>query len=157
MTEIELKNRLGLFIVASHFGILILVIMFWLSNAFLTEEMTTTVAIIAPFLTTYATAIVRYIIDSRHDVSPVSKPLTGIFVLVTFAIPGAFVVLIAGAIILKAFNVGLDTFENFKIMLATTETIFGLYVGQLLFSLFERPKPPDGVTEHGLAGRPEEN
>jgi hypothetical protein len=138
MTEAQLKNRLGLFIVAAHFGVLLLVIAFWLANAFLTDEMTTTVAIIVPFLAAYATAIIRYIIESRHKLSTPSEKLTGTFVLVAFAVPSAFVFLIAAAVVLKALNVGLNTFEDFKIMLGTAETIFGVYVGMLIFSLFER-------------------
>lgn len=158
MTEPELKNRLGLFVIASHFGVLLLVLLFWLSGNFLTEEMTTTVAIIAPFLATYATAIIRYIIESRHDLAPEGPSLTGTFVLITFAIPGAFVFVIAGAVILKAFNIGgLNTFENFKIMLGTAETIFGVYVGQLIFSVFERPKPTSSLANQGISNPPQEN
>jgi hypothetical protein len=157
MTEPELKNRLGLFVIASHFGVLLLVLFFWLSNNFLTEEMTTTVAIISPFLATYATAIIRYIIESRHDLAPKGPPLTDTFVLITFAIPGVFVFVIAGAVILKAFNIGLNTFENFKIMLGTAETIFGVYVGQLIFSVFERVKPASGLANQGTSNPPQEN
>jgi hypothetical protein len=139
MTERRLKDRLSLFVITSHFGILVLVIVLWLAGGFLTEEMTTTIAIIAPFLAVYATAVIKYITDERYRVEHEGKPINNIFALVTFAIPSAFVTIVAAAIILKAFNYGLTTFENFKLMLATTETVFGVYVGQLIFSLFERP------------------
>jgi hypothetical protein len=140
MNEVALKNRLGIFIIVSHFGTLVLVLVVWLAGGFLTEEMTTTVAIIGPFLATYTTAIIRYIAESRNKVSARGKPVTGIFVLISFCLPAAFVILLIAAVMLKAFNVGLRSFEDFKIMLGTTETIFGVYVGQLIFSLFERPE-----------------
>jgi uncharacterized membrane protein len=141
MNEIALKNRLGVFIVLSHFGLLVLVIAVWIAGGFLTEEMTTTVAIIAPFLAAYTTAIIRYIAESKNKVRARGKQVTGIFASMSFGIPGAFVLLLTAGVLLKATNHGLRSFEDFKIMLGTAETIFGVYVGQLIFSLFERPEP----------------
>jgi hypothetical protein len=140
MNEVALKDRLGIFIVVSHFGLLLLAIVIWLAGGFLTDEMTTTIAIIAPFLATYTTAILKNIAESKNKVSARGKPVTDIFVLMSFCIPGAFAMLLAAALLLKAFNVGLRSFEDFKILLGTAETIFGVYVGQLIFSLFERPQ-----------------
>ena len=140
MNEVSLKNRLGIFVALSHFILLLLVIVVWLAGGFLTEEMTTTVAIVAPFLATYTTAIIKYIVESRTKIAAHGKTVTGIFAFMSFCLPGLFVSVLAVAILLKAFNIGLRSFEDFKIMLGTTETIFGAYVGQLLFSLFERPQ-----------------
>jgi hypothetical protein len=150
MNEIELKNRLGIFIVVSHFGMLVLVVVIWLLGGFLTDEMTTTVAIVAPFLASYTTAIIKYIVETKNKISTRGKPVTSIFVFMSFCLPGAFSLLLIAAVLLKGFNIGLRSFEDFKIMLGTTETIFGVYVGQMVFSLFERPeaKHPETAGDH---------
>lgn len=144
---------MGIFIVVSHFGLLVLVLVIWLAGGFLTDEMTTTVAIIAPFLASYTTAIIKYISETKNKISARGPPITSIFVFVSFCLPGAFILLLVAAVLLKAFNIGLRSFEDFKIMLGTTETIFGVYVGQLIFSLFERPEAnqpePAGVLHEG--------
>jgi len=38
--------------------------------------------------------------------------------------------------VLKAFNIGFSNFEQFKTMLAISETVFGTYVGIVLSSVF---------------------
>ena len=139
MNEIALKNRLGIFLIVAHFGVLLLVVVFWLAGHYLTEEMTTAVSIIAPFFATYTTAIIRNIVASKHRVAARGRPLTGVFVFVAFLVPALFVALVGSAVVLKALNIGLRSFEDFKIMLGAAETIFGVYVGQLIFSLFEKP------------------
>lgn len=140
MNEIELRNRLGIFLIVSHFGILLLIIAFWLRGGFLVDEMTTSVAIIAPFFAAYTTAILRSIIDSKHRTAARGRAVTPVFAFMAFLIPSLFIALVAGAVVLKAFNVGLTSFEDFKILLGAAETIFGVYVGQLIFSLFEQQK-----------------
>jgi len=137
MTEVQLKNRLGVFLVGSHFFALLLVILFWLLGAFLTDEMTTSIAIIAPFFAAYTTAIIRYVIKNKNKIKAQGRELTPIFVFFSFLTPGIFVAVVILSIFLKGFNIGISSFENFKLMLATSETIFGVYVGQLIFSLFE--------------------
>ncbi|MFO1419639.1 MAG: hypothetical protein U1F59_01515 [Candidatus Competibacteraceae bacterium] len=140
MTDVTLSTRLGLFLVVSHFGILLLVMGLWLLGGFLTEEMTTAVAIIAPFFAAYTTAIVRHIIQTRNQTARRGRKVTASFAFLAFLTPSLFVFLVTLAILLKALNWGLTSFQDFKIMLATTETAFGVYVGQFIFSLFEAPE-----------------
>ena len=140
MNEIELRNRLGIFLIVAHFGILLLIIAFWLHGGFLVDEMTTAIAIIAPFFAAYTTAILRYIIDSKHHVAARGRDVTPVFAFMAFMIPSLFIALVAAAVVMKAFNIGLTSFEDFKILLGAAETIFGVYVGQLIFSLFEQQK-----------------
>ena len=138
MTEDVLRNRLAIFLVVAHFGIIMIVIILWILGGFLTEEMTTAVAIIAPFFAAYTTAILRHVIRTRNETAAPGRPVTGIFAFLAFLTPSLFVAVVAGAVLLKAMNIGITSFENFKIMLATAETVFGVYVGQLIFSLFEQ-------------------
>ena len=140
MNEVALKTGWGSSSSSRISGCSCWLSVIWLFGAFLTDEMTTTVAIIAPFLATYTTAIIKYIAELKNKVLARGRPVTSIFVFMSFCIPGAFVMLLVAAVLLKAFNIGLRSFEDFKIMLATVETIFGVYVGQLIFSLFERPE-----------------
>jgi len=148
MNEVSFKNRLGIFLVLAHFGILTLVVVLWLNEYYLKEQMTTAISIIAPFFATYTTAIIKYMISGKNQRGGRGRVLSEGFVFIGFLVPLLFVSFVASAVILKAYNIGLKDFEDFKIMLGTAETIFGVYVGQLIFSLFEQPKaaekPEDG-------------
>ncbi len=144
MTEQRLKTGLGIFLILAHFSILLLVIFFWLLGGFRTEEMTTAIAIIAPFFASYTTAIIRHIIESKNRVRDSGRSVNAVFTFISFFIPTLFVLLVGSAVVLKAFNIALASFEDFKLMLGAAETIFGIYVGQLIFSLFEKSEaaPP---------------
>ena len=140
MTEPELKNRVGIFLIIGHFGVVLTVISISLLGGFSQEEMTTTLAIIGPFFAAYTTAIIRHIIHNRHVSTRKRKArqLTGTFVAISFALPTLFVSLLALVVVLKGFNIGINSFEYFKVLLGVLETSFGIYVGQIIFSLFER-------------------
>lgn len=147
MTEGNIKKWLGVFLVSVHFLILLLVILFWLLGGFLTEEMTTTIAIIAPFFAAYTAAVIRYVISTKYQTASLERPVSGVFVVFAFGIPAMFAIVVAGSVALKAFNLGITSFENFKIMLATAETVFGVYAAQMIFSLFDRGDEESGITK----------
>ena len=48
MTEVQLKSRVGLFLIISHFSIILFIVILYLFNGFLFEEMTTAIALIIP-------------------------------------------------------------------------------------------------------------
>jgi hypothetical protein len=138
MREERLKTTLGLYIVVAHFAIILLIVAFWFSDYFLFEEMTTALALIIPMFATYTTVIIRNIIDEMHPTQRESKEVTVAFTFISFFIPSLFTFFIAALIILKALNIGFDSFEQFKILLGLAETIFALYVGQIISKLFNK-------------------
>jgi len=138
MTEEQIKTRSGLFIIISHLVIIIpLVIILYLFGGFLFEEMTTAIALIAPMFSAYSTAIINYIISNRKKKkTKQAEDITNEFIFITFLLPSLFIIYIISIVLLKAFNIGFSTFEQFKIMLTLGETAFGIYAGYVLKSLF---------------------
>lgn len=147
MTRLQLKNKIGMFLIISHFVIIFLVVILYLFKGFLFEEMTTTIALIIPMFSIYTTAIIKYIIANSKLNRGFSETVTKEFVFITFFVPSLFVFFLTAIIILKALNIGFSDFEQFKIMLAISETVFGAYVGLVMSSLFEIEKPEDKKDE----------
>jgi len=136
MTEIQLKTRIGLSIVISHFSILLLVVVLFLFGGFIFEEMTTTIALIIPMFGIYTSAIIKHIIANRKILQTDSEMVTKDYIFISFMIPSIFIIFIISIVILKAFNIGFTSFEQFKTMLAIGETMFGAYFGIVLSSMF---------------------
>jgi|SRR5215471_7438461 len=137
MVEGRIRKGLGLFIIASHFGAIILVIGLFFAHGFLFEEMTTTLALVVPMFASYTTAIVRYIIKHRH--SPESQRTVSMeFAFLAFSLPSIFVLCVFAMIVAKALNLAFQNFDQFKTLLAVLESLFGLYVGYFITELFEQ-------------------
>jgi hypothetical protein len=142
MGEAQLKVRLGVFLIVAHFFAIVLIVVLHFMGGFLFEEMTTAVALVAPLFAGYTTLIIKYIIDSRRDVVPVQKPVTSVFAFVSFLTPALFVFAIYALIILKALNVGFDSFDQFKILLGLVEAAFAVYLGQIVYAMFREEGAP---------------
>jgi small-conductance mechanosensitive channel len=148
VTEDKLKSTLGILLVIAHFLVILLVVVFYFLEAFLFEEMTTTLALIIPMFAVYTTAIVKSIIENRnieHNPTVPVRNVTNSFVFISLVIPVLFTLFVLALVVLKAFNVGFDKFEQFKILIGLTETIFGIYVGQIIGSLFDKSKMKKSV------------
>lgn len=137
MTETHLQNKVGIFLIISHFVLIIESILLYLAGGFLFEEMTTIIALIIPMFSVYTTAIIKYITSNRIQKKTDKKKVTNEYVFIVFFIPSLFILLLVSILLLKALNIGFSSFENFKIMLVTSETIFGTYVGLVLSSMYK--------------------
>ncbi len=140
MTERTLRNLMSIFLILSHVTILGLVLALFVLGGLTQTEFSTALAIITPMLAALTGLAVTYIINAkkkpaRNEQSPM---LSGIYVAATLLLPLLFVAAVATLVMLKATNYGGLTFEQFKLALTGTETIFGAYTGKLLASLFEK-------------------
>ncbi len=111
--------------------------MLYFFGGFLFEEMTTTIALIIPMFSIYTTSIIKYIIANKNKIETELKLINKAYAFIAFAIPLIFVLLILSIVFMKVFNIGFSSFEQFKTMLAISETAFGAYIGLVLTSLFE--------------------
>jgi hypothetical protein len=136
MTELELKNKLGLFLITSHFLIVVIIIVLYFFNGFLFEEMTTSVALISPVFAVYTTAIVKFFIANQTLTRRKSRKLTSSFITISFAIPSIFVIAVIAITLLKAFNIGFSSYEQYKQLFAILEAVFAIYIGYVISSLF---------------------
>lgn len=137
MTETQLKTKVGLFLIISHIAIIMLVIILYLAGGFLFDEMTTTIALIVPMFSIYTTAIIKYIILNKTKTEVEAKQKSKEYTFISLFFPLLFVFFLIAIIVLKASNIGFSTFEQFKAMLAISETAFGSYIGLILYSFFE--------------------
>lgn len=137
MKEVQLRNRVGIFLIISHFCVILTVIGLYLAGGFLFDEMTTTIALMMPFFASFTTVIVKFVIKNKYQTRGKSKNISGMFAFIGFLLPCLFIAVILAAIVLKALNVGFSSFEEFKTVVTIFETVFAVYVGQVVFSLFK--------------------
>jgi hypothetical protein len=137
MTARTIQAIVGVIFIVSHIGVLILVAAFYIARGFTFEEMTTTIAIIAPVFAGYTLIIVRAIMAERTQSDTVPKVKERfLFTFLSLFVPVVFVVVLVAIICLRAYNVGISSFEQFKTMLALVEGVFAVYLGPIIQSLF---------------------
>lgn len=136
MTDLQLKNHVGILFVTAHLLIIILLMSLPPLINIEFEEATTAVALVTPIFATYATVIIRFFIEHQHLTKQKGKKMTPIFIKLAFAMPCLFVVLVISIISLWVFN--RLTFDQFKTVFTVIESLFAVYVGQFISSLFDK-------------------
>jgi hypothetical protein len=140
MTELQLKNRVGIFLIIANILVIITTLILFLFSGFLYDEMTTTISLIVPMFSVYSTAIIKSIIENKRDIQDNSQLVTSQYVFISWFLPIVFTIYLIALIFLKAFNIGFTSFEQFKGLLVASETIFGAYVGLIVSSMFNIKK-----------------
>lgn len=138
MTQTRLRNIISVFILLAHLAIPALIFLMYIFYGFTKEEMTKLLEIIVPMVAAVSGLAITHIIRTKNaTTSQHNEPrISRLFVYASLGFPTLFVVVIAGLVLLKAFNIGLVLFEDLKASLVATETLFGAYTGQLMASLF---------------------
>lgn len=137
MTENNLKSVIGAAIILANILIILAIFILYILGGFLFDEMTTSIALIAPMLSIYTTAIIRDIVKNKNRVKSKGKTVTGDYIFISFLFPLVFVLFLLSIVFAKGFNIGFSSFEQFKTMLAVSETAFGAYAGVVLSSFFK--------------------
>src|SRR5690242_15318549 len=104
MTTRTVQALVGVIFIVSHFVVLILVATFYIARGFTFEEMTTTIAIVAPVFAGYTLIIVRAIMAQRTSNAPVSQKEGFLFVFLSLFVPIVFVFVLVALIVLRAYN-----------------------------------------------------
>ncbi|MCB0744159.1 MAG: hypothetical protein KDC67_09660 [Ignavibacteriae bacterium] len=134
MTEQTLKSYLGISILIIHFAIIFLIFILFLNGGFLFDEMTTTIALVAPTFSSYIFGFVYHATINKNEMAKESPPINGLFIFMSWFL----VILISTAIImiasLKAYN--FLSFNQFKMMLTICEISFGAYLSVILSSIY---------------------
>jgi len=136
MKKNKLQNILGVYLILSHFGIIVLIfILFLPMNDF--SQLTTTLGLIVPMFSLYTTAIIRFIVKNMENTINSEKSVSKMFTFISFLIPSLFVVYLSSIIVLKTYNFALSDFDDFTIIIGLSESFFGIYVGQIIVNLYE--------------------
>ena len=136
MTNRSLQNLVGVFLVASHFLIILFIILLWvMQSGFEFLQMLDTIAVMAPMFAAFSPAILTSILNAKVVSYKDGDMVESVRVFMSVFIPGIFVLVLA--IIIIGWVERAMEFHEFKIALAVTETAFGVYVGAVLRSLFQ--------------------
>ena len=138
MTERKLKYSVGLFLLASHFGLLCYVIALYFVSGFNIEEFTTVVAVVTPVFAGYTTSIIAFIVKDAKVLEDKTDRVGMVYSALAFAVPLLLVAIVALSIWFKAHNQVFANFEDFKRFLLLIESLFAAYTGMFVYSLFEK-------------------
>lgn len=128
----QLRSTIISVIFFGYIAILINLIACWMLGGFDFDEFTTTLAVILPLIGAHIATIISF---SQNNPRGLDKDSDSIMMLpgaIALTAPALFVTLMFLAILAKAFNVTSITFEQFKILLACINGMFGAYVATLV-------------------------
>ena len=146
MTERVLKYSVGLFIVFAHFGLLSYLVVLYGLGGFTIDEFTTVLAVVTPVFAGHTATILGFIVGEAKVVEDRTTRMNVAYVCVNFAIPLLLVSILGAGIWAKAHNRVFTNFEELKRFLLLVESVFAVYVGILVNSLY-------GTRQKGAASR----
>jgi hypothetical protein len=139
-TLATIRLTTGLVILAGHFLSSFLLILFWLAGGYTFDEMLNVFAVIAPMFAAYLSLITTYAF--RLQYAEHEEDITILATILSLVFPSSFVLLMAFAITLKAFNYGLHSIDNLIKFIGVIEVIMGSYTATVVRNLFPDHKPP---------------
>ena len=106
MTERRLRSLVSIFLIVAHVSILGLVLVLGALGGLTATEFSTALSIIVPMIGALTGLAVSYIISAKKQATPNahSMSLSGIYVFASLLFPIAFVIAIAGLVMVKATN-----------------------------------------------------
>lgn len=134
MTENKLKNRLGLFMVTSHFGIILIIVIMRLVERFDDDTLKVALPIVLPLFASYSTAVVKNFIENRRKILDKSSPVNTTAIFISLFIPAVFILVIFLIVLKQAIKP--TSVESFAILLGLGESVFGIYLGTIFKGLF---------------------
>ncbi len=142
MTEAKLRSTLSVVLLSAHIAIPSWIFALYLAGGFLLPELTQLMQIVLPGVAAPSTLAIAYIIDTKkaRRRSKNSPPVSALFAAATLGASVLAAVLVVVLVSMKAWNVGVRSFADLKLALATIETLFGAYSAKLLASLFQQEK-----------------
>lgn len=135
MTENKFRNTLGIVVVASHFTIILLIIVLRIFENFDDSTLKVALPIVVPLFASYTTLVVRYVIANKTQTADESQRVAPAFMIITSLIIGLFFIFFLIVVIRQA--VKPIAVESFAVMLGLGETIFGIYMGYIFKNLYQ--------------------
>jgi hypothetical protein len=136
MTQESLRDRLSIFLLCGQLAIPVLVWILYLSDGFDKTEFTQISEIVVPMTAGFGGFALTHIVQSRATKRKSSKQLRPLFVATAVGLPILFLAAVAGAVLLKAFNLGLRSFDDLKLALAALNALSGAASGTVLAALY---------------------
>lgn len=137
MKEQTLKDVAGAILLFGHFLLLPSVVLLYFMGGFLFEEMTTTVALIVPIVSTHTSLVVRHLLRTKATDRDTSQHVRLPYVLISLFLPLLLICYLASVTLAWAYKFGMGSFEEFKGLLVTGEAIYGVSLTQIVESLYK--------------------
>ncbi|MGH9826837.1 MAG: hypothetical protein ACREDR_26720, partial [Blastocatellia bacterium] len=115
MKQYVLKSIISTLILVGHFSIIILILVMYFRGGFTFSETTTTVSIFLPITSVYTSAIIKDIIANKEIDQRTQKKYSLSFVLVSCLITLMFIFYLIMIVVIKAYNLGIADFDQFKV------------------------------------------
>jgi hypothetical protein len=136
MRQYVLKSIVSSIILIGHFSIIILILVMHFRGGFTFSEATTAISVFLPITSVYTSTIIKDIIANKEIDQRTQKRYSLAFVLISSIITLVFIIYLLTIIIVKAYNLGIADFDQFKVLLVLGETIFAAYIGQIVHAMF---------------------
>ena len=136
MKQYVLKSVVSSIILIGHFSIIMLILEMYFRGGFTFSEATTAISVFLPITSVYTSTIIKDIIANREIDQRTQKRYSLGFALISCIITLMFIIYLVTIIIVKAYNLGIADFEQFKALLILGETIFAAYIGQIVHAMF---------------------
>jgi hypothetical protein len=138
ITEAQLRDRLGRFILISNLAFGALIVIYYLARGFDDEEFIELLKIIVPIKAAYLTALTRFVVANRNVIEPKeddSLQVNALFASTSFIMITVHISSLIIAVSLYALFNAME-FESLKNIILGLETFFGVYVGLIIASMF---------------------
>jgi hypothetical protein len=126
-------------VVVCHLLLFFLLFFFYVRGGFLSGEMMTSLGLMAPMFASFVAIVVDELTDSSPVASASVAKMRGAFVFMSWLFLLAYAGFMVTIIVLKAYNIGIDSFDDFKLMIAAGETFCGVYLARFVKTLFQKP------------------
>jgi hypothetical protein len=157
MKQYVLKSIVSSIILVGHFSIIILILVMYFRSGFTFPEATTAISVFLPITSVYTSTIIKDIIANKEIDQRTQKRYSMGFALISCTLTLMFIIYLLTIIVVKAYNLGIADFEQFKALLILGETVFAAYVGQIVHAMFSAGSAegtePSGASTPGTGER----
>ncbi len=145
MKKRDFQFLTGKVIIYSNGALFLSVIILFLLDGFLPDELTEIMKFLVPVQSVYMTAIVKFMIENKYvkkeeeEEEDGQKILNPFYVKITRLIVLVHILVILSGIILK--GLGIIELTMLTSLVAVVETFFGVYIGGILLDLYKPAEP----------------
>lgn len=137
MTESRLRSLVGVFWIIAQIAVMAFAVVRYVQGYLLYDDLTTAVALILPMFAVHAAAIAKYFSAHRTPVRRRTPEVTGTFAFLALLIPALFAIAISSILYVKSRGMAFGASEQFKYSLGLVESVFAIFLGTFLGSLFD--------------------
>jgi len=132
MTIVKLRNIIGLLFITFHLFILLLIFIFYWVDWYEQEFLKIALCIVVPTFTYFSTLMIPSLVNENRKLS--NKNINTTTVYISISLPNIFFLALLGVIIFQALRP--ETIGNFITNLGIVESLFSLFVGLILKSIY---------------------